>query len=68
MIVGGKPNVIVVQKTQPRRLAGTPTSTVRGTTVISSPFEKVSAAICLGDEVFTENMFAWVIGKSCFKK
>ncbi|XP_048746376.2 BRCA2-interacting transcriptional repressor EMSY-like [Ostrea edulis] len=36
----GKPNVIVVQKTQPRRLVGTPTSTVRGTTVISSPFEK----------------------------
>ncbi|XP_062578349.1 BRCA2-interacting transcriptional repressor EMSY-like [Saccostrea cucullata] len=36
----GKPNVIVVQKTQPRRLSGTPTSTARGTTVISSPFEK----------------------------
>ncbi|XP_078310623.1 uncharacterized protein LOC111136248 isoform X2 [Crassostrea virginica] len=37
---GGKPNVIVVQKTQPRRLSGTPTSTARATTVLSSPFEK----------------------------
>ncbi|XP_011431725.3 BRCA2-interacting transcriptional repressor EMSY isoform X3 [Magallana gigas] len=36
----GKPNVIVVQKTQPRRLSGTPTSSAKGTTVISSPFEK----------------------------
>lgn len=37
----GKPNVIVVQKTQPKR-SGTPTgqSTTKTSTVVSSPFEK----------------------------
>lgn len=46
-VLGGKPNVIVVQKTQPRRLSGTPTSSAKGTTVISSPFEKVCVSCCV---------------------
>ncbi|XP_060078730.1 BRCA2-interacting transcriptional repressor EMSY-like [Ylistrum balloti] len=36
----GKPNVIVVQKTQPKKSQGGLSSTAKGTTIISSPFEK----------------------------
>ena len=44
---GSKPNVIVVQKTQQRRLAGTQVAIggKANTAVISSPFEKVSRAV-----------------------
>ncbi|XP_033759788.1 LOW QUALITY PROTEIN: BRCA2-interacting transcriptional repressor EMSY-like [Pecten maximus] len=36
----GKPNVIVVQKTQPKKSQGGLGGTSKGTTIISSPFEK----------------------------
>lgn len=36
----GKPNVIVVQKTQPKKAQGGVGGTSKGTTIISSPFEK----------------------------